>query len=145
MRTTGPRLGGWLALLPVLAACDASVEPGSGYGLRLPDGDPARGRVVFERLECRACHDLADDPSPEGADAPPGFVTLGGVVTRVETHGELVTSVVNPYHEISRPPAPDSPPRMTNFNDRMTVAELIDLVAFLQERYEERPTPRYVR
>jgi hypothetical protein len=34
---------------------------------------------------------------------------------------------------------------LENFNDRMTVAQLIDLVAFLQSKYERRPEPRYLR
>ena len=33
---------------------------------------------------------------------------------------------------------------MENFNDVMTVAQLIDLVAFLQSRYELLPEPMYV-
>jgi hypothetical protein len=59
-----------------------------------------------------------------------------------------VTSIVNPSHEISRrypreQVAEGDVSKMENFNERMTVAQLIDLTAFLQSRYEVRPEPLY--
>lgn len=142
-----------LCLTWVCSACDTS--PRSGYGFRLPDGDPDRGAAVFEELGCRSCHDLAAEPAPSeprtvGEEQVLEPLTLGGLVTRVETYGELVTSVINPSHEISsrlpedRSTDPDTSP-MLNFNDQMTVAQLIDLIAFLHSQYEARPGPTYVR
>ena len=135
-------LGLCLLLLPL--ACE--VGPRSGRGLRLPDGDVERGRVAFSELGCTECHDVA------GASAPPGdevILTLGGEVTRVETYGELVTSIVNPTHEVSRRyPKQDTTKngetRMENFNDEMTVSQLIDLTAFLQSKYEVRREPLFI-
>ena len=38
----------------------------------------------------------------------------------------------------------DEKSRMTNFNDVMTVAQLIDITAFLQSRHERRYEPMHV-
>ena len=59
----------------------------------------------------------------------------------MKTYGELVTSIINPSHVLS-PGYPkelitkNNQSAMPNFNDTMTVRQLIDLVAFLQSRYE---------
>jgi hypothetical protein len=57
----------------------------------------------------------------------------------------LMTSIVNPNHTLAaqyldslsdqQRETASSP--MPNFNERLTVAELIDLVAFLHSRYEK--------
>jgi hypothetical protein len=77
------------------------------------------------------------------------MVTLGGEVTRVKTYGELVTSIINPSHRLARgypteevSAAGESLMALAYLNDVMTVQQLIDLVAFLQARYEVRP-PAY--
>ncbi len=129
-----------------LALSVACGGPKSAKGFRLPDGDIARGEVAFLELSCHACHTVAGIqlPAVEGAggatSAP--IYEIGGKVRQVRTYGELVTSILNPSHEIS-PGVPfelatdeDGRTRMADFNDRMTVAQLIDIVAFLQSRYE---------
>jgi len=139
-----------LSLTLVCAGCDQS--PQSGYGFRLPDGDIAEGSRVYQELGCPGCHDVAGDPPAAAGDEikklREPLVTLGGVVSRVETYGELVTSVINPSHEISpRYPknlvADGDVSKMTNFNSQMTVEQLIDLTAFLQSKYEARPQSLY--
>jgi hypothetical protein len=72
---------------------------------------------------------------------PEMSVELGGQTTRIATYGELVTSVINPSHRLAKGyPAEDisvdGKSRMRNYNDELSVSELIDLVAFLQEQYE---------
>jgi len=69
------------------------------------------------------------------------MITLGGTVRTVRTYGELVSSVVNPSHKLIDSYPEDQVSReskslMTVYNDRMTVQQLIDLVAFLQSRYD---------
>jgi hypothetical protein len=76
-------------------------------------------------------------------------VELGGTVTRVKTYGELVTSIINPSHKLA-PGYPldeistdgESLMTLAHLNDVMTVQQLIDLVAFLQARYQVAP-PQY--
>ncbi len=137
--------------IPVLAACllgatlACEIGPQSGRGLRLPEGDLDRGEVAFRELGCGTCHEIATP----GAKRRDGIVRLGGEVTRIETYGELVTSIIHPSHEISRRYPRDEVAngdvsKMTNFNDRMTVSQLIDLTAFLQSKYELRDESLYV-
>lgn len=132
----------------VLVSVGCEFGPRSGRGLRLPDGDIARGELAFRELECDSCHDVGGVRPPEG-ERSDVIVTLGGEVTRVETYGELVTSIVNPSHELSvRYPrdqvADGDRSKMENFNERMTVAQLIDLTAFLQSKYVQRLEPVYI-
>lgn len=129
-----------------ILALGCEVGPRSGRGLRLPDGDIERGEVAFLGLGCVKCHVVADTPGPPSDEIQ---LPLGGEATRVETYGELVTSIVNPTHEISRryrkqDSTEDGETRMENFNDRMTVAQLIDLTAFLQSKYEVRREPMFI-
>ena len=59
-----------------------------------------------------------------------------------------MTSIVNPSHRLagrySDGPVstPDGKSLMRNYNDVMTVNQLIDLVAFLQANYELQPYQR---
>ncbi len=74
---------------------------------------------------------------------------LGGEVSHIETHGELVTSIINPSHEISRryprdQVADGDVSKMKAINERMTVAQLIDLTAFLQSKYKLRDESLYL-
>lgn len=150
--------------LAAVMGCGAG--PKSGKGFTLPDGDAKRGQEVFVGMQCHACHSvkglelpvLEEDPEPD-ID-----VRLGGLVPRIQTYGELVTSVINPSHRLAKGYSPAPTPAaesgeeegvteskggnvsaddqekpsspMTNYNDAMTVTQLIDLVAFLQSRYE---------
>jgi mono/diheme cytochrome c family protein len=106
----------------------------TGWRFALPAGDPKEGRRVFEKLECFACHEVkgegfaaglkqAGDVGPEltgmGAHHPPGY---------------LAEAVVNPNAVIVIGPGytgPDGLSRMPEYNDLLTVRQLIDLVAYL--------------
>jgi sulfur-oxidizing protein SoxX len=140
---------GPVLLMLLTAACSG---PKSGAGLRLPDGDVERGKAAFLELKCSTCHTVAgtEVPVPSKDYAYVRVVVLGGEVRQVKTYGALVTSIINPSHSL----APGYPKElitkgnqsaMTNFNDTMTVRQLIDLVAFLQSRYNFVPpeTPIY--
>ena len=132
------RIFSLLALTGFLVACD--LGPKSASGFRLPDGTPATGRATFVRLECHACHTVVGEDFPTPSAPGPVTVALGGDVTRVQTYGELVSSVINPSHKITRryPEAEvsrDGESLMRRYNDEMTVQELTDLVAFLQSKY----------
>lgn len=57
---------------------------------------------AFRELGCPTCHDVVGGPADPEGERPDVIVTLGGKVTRVETYGELVASIINPSHEICR-------------------------------------------
>ena len=132
----------WSVVLLMLltAACGGAK---SGAGLRLPDGNVERGKAAFLELKCNTCHTVAgtEMPTPSKEYAYVRVVVLGGEVRQVKTYGALVTSIINPSHSLA-PGYPkelitkDNQSAMANFNDTMTVRQLIDLVAFLQSRYE---------
>ena len=113
----------------------------SGAGFRLPDGDPAAGKIAFQELKCNECHRVrgAELPAPTVTPAVP--VVLGGDVPHVKTDGDLVTSIINPSHRISAAFKPEEvrqsggASRMPDLTTAMTVRQLVDIVAFLQTHY----------
>ncbi|MBX3437630.1 MAG: c-type cytochrome [Planctomycetaceae bacterium] len=127
------------------AACfGCNANPTSGKGFTLPQGDAARGQEVFIEYRCHECHTVSGVEMPELAQVAEKQVRIGGEVTRIQTYGELVTSIINPSHKLAsgyrtEDVAVEGESRMTNYNDVMTVSELIDLVAFLQSRYRLKP------
>jgi len=122
-----------------LTACDTG--PKSAKGFRLPDGNAEQGQATFIAMECISCHRVNGVDLPEPENPGPVTVVLGGEVQTIKTYGELVSSVINPSHKLIRgypedEVSQDGQSLMTIYNDRMTVQQLIDLVAFLQSRYE---------
>jgi L-cysteine S-thiosulfotransferase len=133
--------------------CCLLVACSGGRDFNLPKGNAEQGRATFVLLQCGDCHSVQS--IPDGGNS--GDVTvdlewagqeredtihvrLGGETTRVKTYGDLVTSIVNPSHRLSRPlnagtMTDDDQSKMRRYNDVMSVQELIDLVAFLQSKY----------
>jgi len=137
-------------LLIVLSACGEEGRPVKGFVL--PEGDIAQGEQVFFDFNCHGCHTIPDMEFPDAEFTPPFILEIGGEVYRVKNYGELLTAVVNPDHIISAKyvamlekanrEAIISP--MPYFGEEMTVAELMDLVAFLHAQYT-RLQPEYYR
>ena len=122
-----------------LQGCDRG--PKSAHGFRLPDGDAEKGQEIFTKLQCTACHTVSGADLGEPLAKGPVDVELGGEVTRVQTYGELVTSVINPSHKLAEgypveAITKDGESAMMNYNYIMTVQQLVDLVAFLQPHYQ---------
>ncbi len=133
-----------IIVLATLTACGGKKSP---LGFSLPEGDANAGKEVFVTLQCNACHSTPDVEQLEGALPVDIAVSLGGSVTQIKTYANLVTSVINPSHRISKanPPqmvAVDDVSRMPNYNVLMTVEQLIDVVAYLQPHYKLRPYER---
>ncbi len=129
-----------IGLTVLMTGC--TPEPESGRGFTLPAGDAAEGKATFIKHNCQRCHTVAGVTRPETGNQMD--VSLGGEVSRISTYGELVTSVINPSHKLARglpqeDVADDGESKMQNYNDVLTVTELIDLVAFLQSKYTLRP------
>ena len=138
---------GWIppammAYLALSLGCQPDVSP-EARGFALPEGgDPARGQEAFVDLRCTSCHEVdgLEDVLPRPTAVPAVGVKLGGLAMREPTDGELVTSIINPSHRLypageeERITSGDQS-RMANLNEVMTVQQLLDLVAFLHERY----------
>ena len=75
------------------------------------------------------------------AEDAPINVELGGKVTRVKTYGHLVTSVIYPSHVMdpkwrSKYASVGGESPMPDLTSVMTAREMIDIVTFLQSKYE---------
>jgi len=128
-----------ISLLVTASGCDRG--PKSAKGFTLPDGDAKQGEQTFVELKCHACHTVSGVKLPE--EETELSIGLGGEVARIKTYGELVTSIINPTHQVAKSyPSDvvesDGQSKMKNYNDAMTVSQLIDLVAFLQSHYKLR-------
>lgn len=127
-----------LIIAVILVACNQG--PDSPRGFSLPEGNFDQGEDNFVSLGCNNCHSAAgvDQVNPEEAIIS---FELGGISPRVTTYAELMTSIINPSHRLSyRLPkeqsSVDGESLMKNYNDVMTVQQLIDLVAYLQPQYK---------
>jgi sulfur-oxidizing protein SoxX len=122
----------------MLSGCTAPEQ--SSRGFRLPEGSSEKGKAAFLRLQCHACHVIQGAELPAPGSKSPITVVLGGEVMRVRTYGELVTSIINPTHVISekfQQEIKSSASPMPEYNDSMTVADLINLVTYLQPFYQK--------
>jgi hypothetical protein len=124
-----------------LAGCASSLL----FGFPVEEGDIAAGRQAFIDHRCQECHTIADERLPPLAGMSWPMLQLGGPTTIVRSYADLTTSIINPNHAISeryrdqqllRAEIPlESPMRRPNL-DTMTVRQLIDIVAFLDSKYE---------
>jgi mono/diheme cytochrome c family protein len=138
-----------ISLLAAVALTACNEGPKSGKGFRLPEGDAEKGQAAFVSLQCHTCHQVVGVNLPAPASKGPINIFIGGEVTKLRTYGDLVTAIINPAHGLA--PGLDkkkmeaaklSP--MPEFNQVMTAAQMIDLVAFLHPRYKRLdPTPYY--
>lgn len=133
----------------VLTACSSGKE--SPRGFSLPEGNAEAGKIDFVALQCNACHSTPDVEQLVDASAEYISVHLGGEVTLVKTYADLVTSIINPSHRlapgyVAEAIANDGESRMRNYNEVMSVEQLIDLVSYLQAHYKVRkPDPAAYR
>ena len=126
-----------LTLTVAVAGCTPAQK--SGKGFTLPDGDAEVGKTAFTQLNCHQCHTVAGTDLPLVEDREMN-IRLGGEVSRIGTYGELVTSIINPSHRLAKghlteEVSADGESLMRNYNEILTVQQLIDLTAFLQSRY----------
>ena len=114
-----------------MAELHASGGIPPGWLFSPPPGDAERGREVFARLGCAACHRVGDG-------APSASTGVGPDLTDAGEHhpaGYLLESVINPNAVIVEGPgytAADGRSIMPSYADRLTVPELLDLVAYLR-------------
>ena len=106
-----------------------------GWRFTWPDGDAKKGREVFAKLECYQCHEVKGEPFPPVAQDPsrrgPALAGMG------DHHPAeyLAESILNPNAVILTGPGytgPDGLSIMPDFRDSLTLAETIDLVAYIR-------------
>ena len=106
-----------------------------GWKFALPGGDPGKGRQIFVDLECYKCHAIQGENFPAaGADAKnvgPELTGMGGQ----HPAEYFAESILTPNAVILDGPGytgPDGKSIMPSFADSLSVAQLVDLVAFLK-------------
>jgi len=134
-------------LLILLVSCLFLLSCASGKdsprGFSLPEGNAEEGKFTFVALQCNACHATVDVEQLTTAEVDGISVYLGGEVHSVKTYAALVTAIINPSHRLASgypidAVAINGESRMLNYNDVMTVEQLIDLVSYLQPQYKIR-------
>ena len=137
-----------IRLFAILGLAALSVGGSTKYeGFTLPPGDAERGQAAFIHFRCYDCHRVVGVELPVGEEPNQVIVELGGKGNRLRTYEDLVTAIINPSHRLAQGYSPslvaqDGKSRMTNYNEVMTVAQLIDLVTFLQGHHDLRiPEP----
>ncbi|MEM7359050.1 MAG: c-type cytochrome [Pseudomonadota bacterium] len=132
----------------MLSACDPEAVANRGFSL--PEGDIETGQQLFQELRCIACHTVAgNDPDDEQwliEGEREIDVLIGGESIRVQTYGDLVTSIINPSHRLAKDYSAEEvsvagESKMPNYNGVMRVDELIDIVTFLKSRYVLKQPP----
>jgi L-cysteine S-thiosulfotransferase len=117
----------------------------SSFGFPVERGRINEGRQAFIDHQCHQCHSVAGVRFPELAGASLPILELGGESSVVQSFAGLVTSIINPNHVISdryreqlglNAAVPLESPMPIPHIDTMTVRQLIDLVTFLDSRYE---------
>lgn len=123
--------------------CGCDAEKREAKGFRLPDGDIEKGKEAFVALNCQTCHTVSGVKLPPASSPGQHNVILGGVVVKVKSYGELVTAVIHPAHDIAKTfdatkmEGELSP--MPQYNQVLTVEQMVDIVSFLHSRYKQRP------
>jgi mono/diheme cytochrome c family protein len=129
------------ALLSVAIACSSGRHSSAGF--RLPeDANVERGKQAFVALGCGGCHTVPGETFSSPAVKP---VVLGGVVNKRLSDAYMVTAIINPNHQLAKSQiASAGMSRMPSYADRLTVRQMVDIVAYLQAHYDVRPAmPEY--
>ena len=133
-----------LALLLAPAFLTAACSLSSGFGFPVAEGDIEAGRQAFIDHRCQQCHGVSGVTLPNLAGASGILLVLGGETATVKSYAGLMTSIINPDHDISDAyreqlrldaEIPLESPMPMRHIDNMTVRQLINIVAFLDSRY----------
>ncbi len=136
------RLAGVQLLLLLFTGCATHPDYATQFRFPVEWGSIEAGRQTFVALQCHRCHSVNGVALPAFEGESPVRLELGGEIAYVKTYADLVTSIVNPNHVLSDEYLRQLPPgerraaqSVMPFNEQMTVAQLIDLVTFLNSRY----------
>jgi mono/diheme cytochrome c family protein len=143
----GPEFGRADAQSTPAAPGRAAPKPGAhthgtpkGWKFTWPKGDSAKGRAVFQKLECYSCHEVRGERFPAPSDSGRSGPELSsmGPLHPPEFFAE---AIINPGAVIERGQgyaAADGSSKMPAYGDVLTLQETIDLVAYLRQL---RPAP----
>jgi Cytochrome c len=106
-----------------------------GWRFTWPAGDAKKGREVFAKLECYQCHEVKGETFPPIVQDPtrrgPGLAGMGNH----HPAEYFAESILNPNAVILTGPGhtgPDGLSIMPDYRESLTLAETIDLVAYIR-------------
>lgn len=106
-----------------------------GWQFLLPPGDPAEGRKVYVAMKCFTCHEIKGERFPQAAKNPgdvgPELTGIG----RYHPAEYLAETILNPNRVIiegAGHTGPDGLSKMPDYAESMTLAQLVDLAAYLK-------------
>ncbi len=106
-----------------------------GWRFSWPDGDARKGREAFAKLECYQCHEVKGESFPAVAPDPTRRgPALGGMGDHHPAE-YFAEAIINPNAVIVTGPGhtgADGLSIMPDFRDSLTLAETIDLVAYIR-------------
>ena len=108
--------------------------------LTLAKGSYNAGKNAFIKLQCNACHTVTGVNLPAAEEMFEVAVELGSK-KQSKTSAELLTAIANPSHSLAKgfpveTISSHGSTRMPDYNDIMTVSELINIVTFLKRHYK---------
>jgi mono/diheme cytochrome c family protein len=109
-----------------------------GWKFSVPPGDAQRGRELFRELECYKCHEIKTEKFPTPSDGKytgPELTGMGAMHPREY----IAESILFPNAVIVDEPGttgPDGLSLMPSYADSLSVAQWVDLVAYLKSLTE---------
>jgi uncharacterized protein involved in high-affinity Fe2+ transport len=106
-----------------------------GWRFAWPDGDAKKGREAFAKLECHQCHEVTGESFPPVTPDPARRGPALSGVGASHPAEYFAESILNPNAVIITGPGhtgPDGLSIMPDFRDSLTLAETIDLVAYIR-------------
>ncbi len=120
---------------------------GETENFRFPGGSPARGKTAFEKMDCIRCHVIEG----AGLREPEGKrwlnLSLGAETRFVKKYQDIITAIANPQHVVDKQYQnllkqaevhEKINAYMPDFTAEMSVMQLMDLTAFLDQVYLEK-------
>ena len=105
-----------------------------GWRFAWPAGNAAKGREVFQKLECYSCHEVQGEHFPGPSDTArlgPELSAMGPM----HPPEYMAEAIINPSAVVERNrgyAASDGSSKMPSYGDSLTLQETIDLVAYLK-------------
>ena len=105
-----------------------------GWKFSVPPGDAGRGRELFRDLECYKCHEIKTEKFPTPSDGKYSGPELTGM-GRIHPREYIAESILFPNAVIVDEPGatgPDGLSLMPSYADSLSLAQWVDLVAYLK-------------
>jgi mono/diheme cytochrome c family protein len=121
-------------------------------GFRFRGGNMEQGKDAFARLNCIQCHTVSGVEVPKPKGKRRFDLKLAEEVLFVKRYEDMVVAITNPRHVVSeryRAILTDAEaqgeiePFMPDFTDDMSVRQLMDIVAFLDDVYSKAQAASY--